>query len=75
MLLSNIRLSMFCNIATFFKVCENDTIVVNVVNHLTNGEGTSIHWHGVLQHDSQFMDGVAMVTQCPIPIRGSFEYR
>ncbi|XP_052228206.1 uncharacterized protein LOC127842632 [Dreissena polymorpha] len=56
-------------------VCENDTIVVNVVNHLTNGEGTSIHWHGVLQHDSQFMDGVAMVTQCPIPIRGSFEYR
>lgn len=56
-------------------VCQGDNIIVNVVNDLTGGEGTSIHWHGVLQHGSQHMDGVGMVTQCPIPTKASFEYR
>lgn len=56
-------------------VCEGDTVIVNVRNELTGGEGTSIHWHGILQHGSQYMDGVSMVTQCPIPIKTSFEYR
>ncbi|XP_053398492.1 uncharacterized protein LOC123558060 [Mercenaria mercenaria] len=56
-------------------VCEGDTVIVNVKNDLTGGEGTSIHWHGILQHGSQHMDGVGMVTQCPIPQRTSFQYR
>ncbi|WAQ99184.1 LAC1-like protein [Mya arenaria] len=56
-------------------VCENDTVIVNVHNDLNNAEGTSIHWHGVLQHGSQHMDGVAMVTQCPIAAKTEFEYR
>ena len=57
------------------QVCEGDEVVVDVHNELNNGEGTSIHWHGVLQHGSQHMDGVAMVTQCPIPAKTSFQYR
>ncbi|XP_045202825.2 uncharacterized protein LOC123556290 [Mercenaria mercenaria] len=56
-------------------VCEGDTVIVNVVNGFIGGEGTSIHWHGVLQNGSPHMDGVGMVTQCPIPIGTSFEYR
>lgn len=35
-----------------------DTIRVTVSNNIThNAEGTSIHWHGFLQHGSQWMDG------------------
>ncbi|XP_041354904.1 laccase-1-like [Gigantopelta aegis] len=56
-------------------VCHNDTIVVNVKNKMEGGEGTSIHWHGIYQHDSQIMDGVGMLTQCPIPVFSSFQYR
>lgn len=56
-------------------MCEGDTVIVNVHNELTGGQGTSIHWHGILQHGSQHMDGVGLVTQCPIPIKSSFEYR
>ncbi len=35
-----------------------DTIRVTVTNNITDRpEGTSIHWHGFLQHQSQWMDG------------------
>lgn len=54
-------------------VCLNDTIVVNIVNNLLGGEGVSIHWHGI--HVQPHMDGVAMLTQCPIPEYSSFQYR
>ncbi|CAL1547209.1 unnamed protein product [Lymnaea stagnalis] len=57
------------------QVCEGDTIEVTVDNRLESSEGTSIHWHGILQHDTQYMDGVAMVTQCPIPFNAKFTYR
>ncbi|XP_071124881.1 uncharacterized protein [Mytilus edulis] len=56
-------------------VCYNDTIVVNVHNKLEGSEGTSVHWHGIHQRESQFMDGVAMVTQCPILPYTSFQYK
>ena len=38
--------------------------------YLTNGfddRNTSIHFHGLFQNGSSQMDGVEMVTQCPIP--------
>lgn len=44
---------------------------------LTNeaeGIATTIHWHGVLQHKTGFMDGVPYVTQCPIPFGSKFRY-
>ncbi|KAH3771415.1 hypothetical protein DPMN_172732, partial [Dreissena polymorpha] len=56
-------------------VCQGDTVVVNVYNQLGDYEGTSIHWHGILQEGSPYMDGVTMVTQCPIPSQSSFQYR
>ena len=57
------------------QVCKGDTVKVNVINDMTDGEGTSIHWHGIHLNNKVYMDGVAMVTQCPILGNGNeFEY-
>ncbi|KAK0066464.1 laccase-4 [Biomphalaria pfeifferi] len=57
------------------EVCEGDTIEVTVMNAMEVSEGTSIHWHGIHQRGTPFMDGVAMLTQCPIPAHAKFTYR
>lgn len=36
---------------------------------------TAIHWHGLHVREAPYMDGVPMVTQCPILPFTSFEYR
>ncbi|EPQ65769.1 Bgt-1212 [Blumeria graminis f. sp. tritici] len=51
-----------------------DTVVVHVTNFLENN-GTSIHWHGVRQNMTNYMDGVPAITQCPIALGHSFTYR
>lgn len=52
-----------------------DTIQVTVHNQISNPpEGTALHWHGLLQKGTQFMDGVPGVSQCPIPPNGTFTY-
>ncbi|PSR97512.1 multicopper oxidase-domain-containing protein [Coniella lustricola] len=54
-------------------VCnEGDTVVINVRNHAKNA--TSIHWHGLFQNGTAFMDGTVGVTQCPIAPGQSFRY-
>jgi FtsP/CotA-like multicopper oxidase with cupredoxin domain len=50
-----------------------DTIQVTVHNELED-EGTAMHWHGLLQKESQWMDGVPGVSQCPIPPGKTFTY-
>ena len=57
-----------------WQVCKGDQIVVDVRNEMVNGEGISIHWHGQYQNFSPYMDGVGMVTQCPILPYTSFRY-
>jgi FtsP/CotA-like multicopper oxidase with cupredoxin domain len=52
---------------------EGDTIVVRLKNGLP--EGTTIHWHGMTQLGTWQMDGVANVSQEPIPPGQTFEYR
>jgi FtsP/CotA-like multicopper oxidase with cupredoxin domain len=48
-------------------------ITVSVHNNITGPEeGTSLHWHGLLQKDTPWMDGVPSVTQCPIAPGSSF---
>ncbi|KAJ3559926.1 hypothetical protein NM688_g36 [Phlebia brevispora] len=50
---------------------------INVIDELTNTTmltSTSIHWHGLFQHDTNWADGVAFVTQCPITTGDSFLY-
>ncbi|KAJ8298431.1 hypothetical protein KUTeg_024962 [Tegillarca granosa] len=55
-------------------VCKNDIVKVNILNRLDSAEGVTIHWHGLHQKGYQHMDGVPMVTQCPIPVETSFQY-
>ena len=52
-----------------------DTIQVTVNNAITNPEeGTTLHWHGFLQQQSEWMDGVPAVSMCPIPPGSSYTY-
>lgn len=44
---------------------KGDRIVANVYNGLSN-ESTSIHWHGMYQNGTNYMDGAPGVTQCQI---------
>lgn len=57
------------------QACEGDTIQVKVENRLDAGEGISIHWHGILQRGSPHMDGVSLITQCPITYSSGFTYK
>ncbi|KAI0390693.1 multicopper oxidase [Xylariaceae sp. FL0594] len=52
---------------------EGDELSVKVVNKASNA--TAIHWHGIYQNGTNWMDGAAGVTQCPIVPGRSFEYR
>lgn len=52
---------------------EGDEIVVHVHNEATNA--TSIHWHGLFQNGTNWMDGTVGITQCPIAPGHSFTYR
>ena len=51
-----------------------DWIQVTVTNKLTT-EGTSMHWHGLLQSATPWFDGVPSVMQCPIAPGSTFTYR
>ena len=46
---------------------------MNVYNGL-HGEATTIHWHGLDQRMTNYMDGVPYLTQCPILPRQYFTY-
>ncbi|KAK9797568.1 hypothetical protein SCARD494_03397 [Seiridium cardinale] len=52
---------------------EGDTIIVNVHNRATNA--TAMHWHGIFQNGTNWMDGTSGVTQCPIAPGNSFQYK
>ena len=52
---------------------EGDELVVHIHNRATNA--TSIHWHGLYQNGTNWMDGTVGITQCPIAPNHSFTYR
>ena len=54
-------------------VHEEQIVVINVKNNLTT-EGISIHWHGLHQMNTPWMDGVGQVTQCQIDPFSTFRY-
>lgn len=56
------------------QICQNDLVIVNVNNEIEGSE-TVIHWHGIDQAKSPFMDGVPFLTQCPIHSGSSFRYQ
>jgi FtsP/CotA-like multicopper oxidase with cupredoxin domain len=52
---------------------EGDEVVVHVRNRASNA--TSIHWHGLYQNGTNWMDGAVGITQCPIAPGHDFTYR
>ncbi|XP_053598789.1 uncharacterized protein LOC103578067 isoform X2 [Microplitis demolitor] len=55
------------------EICLGDSVEIFVHNKLLSTE-ISFHWHGISQQGSSHMDGVAMITQCPILPFTSFRY-
>ncbi|KAJ3029391.1 UNVERIFIED_CONTAM: laccase [Siphonaria sp. JEL0065] len=55
------------------NVNKGDTVVVIVKNHLN--VSTSLHWHGLYQVDTPWMDGPGMVSQCLIQSGKTFTYK
>lgn len=51
-----------------------DWFEIEVTNTIED-EGTSIHWHGLLQKQTPWMDGVPGDSQCPIAPGKTFTYR
>ncbi|CAD1479735.1 unnamed protein product [Heterotrigona itama] len=56
------------------QVCENDILVVDVINRLP-GKAAAVHWRGQSQVETPYMDGAPLVTQCPIPSYTTFQYK
>ncbi|MFC0597263.1 multicopper oxidase family protein [Streptomyces palmae] len=53
------------------RLTAGDTLALTLANRLP--QSTTVHWHGVaLRND---MDGSPGITQDPIPVGGSFDYR
>lgn len=52
-----------------------DTFQITVHNKITGPEeGTALHWHGILQRQTPWFDGVPSVQQCPIAPGKSLTY-
>ncbi|KAH9462276.1 hypothetical protein Pst134EB_006183 [Puccinia striiformis f. sp. tritici] len=49
-----------------------DTLNIVIVNKMS--AAVTIHWHGIFQRESPWMDGVTGVTQCPIQPGQNFTY-
>lgn len=54
-------------------VHDGQKVVIHVHNNLSS-EGISIHWHGMHQIGTPWMDGVGQVSQCQIGPGSSFTY-
>ncbi|OJJ05823.1 hypothetical protein ASPVEDRAFT_153976 [Aspergillus versicolor CBS 583.65] len=53
-----------------------DEVVIHVRNLLHETlNGTSIHWHGIRQQNTNQNDGVVSITQCPITPNHEYTYR
>ncbi|KAK4693135.1 iron transport multicopper oxidase, partial [Lecanoromycetidae sp. Uapishka_2] len=57
----------------YITATVGDRVIVNVLNQLEN-QTTSLHFHGLYMNGTTEMDGPVGVTQCAIPIGGSFLY-
>ena len=54
-------------------VYHNQTVVANVENQM-RVDTITVHWHGLLQHNTPWMDGMDHVSQCNIRPQTSFRY-
>ncbi|XP_070544866.1 uncharacterized protein [Ptychodera flava] len=50
------------------------SIVRVTMHNAMMSEATTIHWHGIYQMRTPWMDGVPYISQCPVPPGGKFVY-
>ncbi|ROT37827.1 iron transport multicopper oxidase FET3 [Sodiomyces alkalinus F11] len=55
------------------RATVGDRLILNVHNNLGNAS-TSVHFHGLFQNGTNYMDGAVGVTQCAIPPGSSLTY-
>lgn len=72
MRLNSYRSQLFCSVCNH-QANEGDIIHVQVTNK-NPFMGTSIHWHGMNQRGTPYMDGVAALTQCQLQPLGSQKF-
>ncbi|XP_048753990.2 uncharacterized protein LOC125665390 [Ostrea edulis] len=56
-------------------VVFEDQVVSVVVRNAMKTETITLHWHGLFQRGTPWMDGPEMISQCPILPGQTFEYR
>ena len=54
-------------------VYEGQQIIIHLHNHLLS-DSVTIHWHGLHQRGTPWMDGVGYVSQCPIGAGQVYDY-
>ncbi|KAG0146995.1 hypothetical protein CROQUDRAFT_43546 [Cronartium quercuum f. sp. fusiforme G11] len=52
---------------------EGDRLEITVINRLDSP--LTMHWHGIYQNGTNWEDGPAGITQCPIPVGGTYTYQ
>ncbi|CAG9834834.1 unnamed protein product [Diabrotica balteata] len=60
--------------APTFHVCHNDILIVDVINKLQT-ESLTMHWRGQNNEETPFMDGVPLITQCPVGPYTTYQYK
>lgn len=55
-------------------VYENQELIIKVKNELSD-LAFSVHWHGMYQKGTPYMDGSLKVSHCPIFPQQEFSYR
>jgi FtsP/CotA-like multicopper oxidase with cupredoxin domain len=52
-----------------------DTIEIDIVNNIQDGQNVSIHWHGLHQRGQYCEDGTSQISQCPLKNGYTQHYR
>ena len=52
---------------------HQQVVIINLHNEHPQ-EAITVHWHGMFQYNTPWMDGVPYISQCPIPPGDSFRY-
>lgn len=77
MTIDNFTKAVICinglNIGPTIRANEGDTLKINVINSLLV-KGITFHAHGISSRGTPFMDGVPMITQCPIVAGATMTY-
>lgn len=63
------------------EVAQGEQVKITVINQMpktwpsaSNNAGVALHWHGLSMRNSQYADGVAFISQCPLEIGSSYTY-